>query len=134
MDSVPGVDEGLYNFLGHQLLSFLSDEVAPTDNISINGASRPAHLTEKELDDLFLSAFDEFDGVDSQIGEACASKSISNGVEMVEPTSETSNATSNASHPSKATRKFAQPVSNKDIVKTMQSAIPQKTQRDSKYC
>ena len=56
MDSVPGVDEGLYNFLGHQLLSFLSDKVAPTDSISINGASRPAHLTEKELDmdDLFL--------------------------------------------------------------------------------
>ena len=67
MDSVPGVDEGLYSFLGHQLLSCLSDKVvlAPTDNISINGASCPAHLTEKKLDDLFLSAFDEFDGVDS---------------------------------------------------------------------
>ena len=63
MDSVPGVDEGLYNFLSNQLLPFLLDEVAPTDNISING-SRPTHQTEKELDDLFLSAFDDFDEVE----------------------------------------------------------------------
>ena len=51
MDSVPGVDEELYNFLGHQLLPFLSDGIAPTDNI--NNAARPTHLTEKDLDKCF---------------------------------------------------------------------------------
>ena len=51
-------------------------------------------------------------------------------MQNVEPTS----ATSNASHPAKAIRKFAQPVSNKDIVKTMHSAIPTTTRRDNKYC
>ena len=59
MDSVPGVDKELYNFLGHQLLPFLSDGIAPTDNI--NNAARPTHLTKKDLDNLFLSAFEECD-------------------------------------------------------------------------
>ena len=36
--------------------------------------------------------------------------------------------------PPKAIRKFAQAVSNEDITKTMHSAIPQKMQRDNKYC
>ena len=36
--------------------------------------------------------------------------------------------------PPKAIRKFAQAVSNEDITKTMHSAIPQKKQRDNKYC
>ena len=62
MDSVSEVDkEGLDNFLGYQLLPFLSDKGAPADNISINAAGH-THLTEKELDDLFSNAFEEFDG------------------------------------------------------------------------
>ena len=100
-----------------------------TDNI-FNNAAVPTHQTEKELDDLFLSAFDDFDGVDSRIGEACSNKSVSKVVQNMEPTS----APSNASHTAKAIRKFAQPVSNKDIAKTMLSAIPTKTHRDNKYC
>ena len=65
MDSIPGVDEELYNFLGHQLLPFLLDRIASTGNI--NNAARPTHLTEKDLDNLFLSAFKEYDGADSPI-------------------------------------------------------------------
>ena len=180
MDSVPGVDEELYNFLGSQLLPFLSDKITPTDNINSN-AARSSHLTEKELDNLFSSAFEEYDGVDRQIreyNEASSSKTVSN---VITPTLAKSNASypssskssvskpestasnflhpsyvikakskgsresnvvkppalkaSNPSHPlPKAIRKFAQAVSNEDIARTMHSAIPQKTQRDNKYC
>ena len=129
MNSVPEVDkEGLYNFLGDQLLPFLSDEDAPTDNISID-AIGPTQFTEKELDDLFLNAFEDLDGVRSQLSEskACSSKNASNVVRTVEPIS----AKSNTSHIS---RKFAKPVSTDDIAKTMQSTIPKKTQKDNKYC
>ena len=129
MDSVSEVaKEELSNFLGDQLLPFLSDEDAPTDNIYIDAAG-PTHLTEKELDSLFSNAFEEFYGVSSQLGEvsdACSDKNV----QTMEPTS----AASNTSNPSKAIRKFAQPVSSEDIAKTMQSAIPKKTQRDTKYC
>ena len=121
MDSVSEVaKEELSNFLGDQLLPFLSDEDAPTDNIYIDAAG-PTHLTEKELDSLFSNAFEEFYGVSSQLGEisdACSDKNV----QTIEPTS----AVSNASNPSKAIRKFAQPVSSEDIAKTMQSAIPKK--------
>ena len=180
MDSVPGVDEELYNFLGSQLLPFLLDEIAPTDNINSN-AARSSHLTEKELDNLFSSAFEEYDGADRQIreyNEASSSKTVSN---LITPTLAKSNASypssskssvsklestasnflhvikakskgsressisnvvkppalkaSNPSHPlPKAIRKFSQVVSNEDITRTMHSAIPQKTQRDNKYC
>ena len=49
--------ETLLNYLGDQLLLFiLPNEDTPTDG-NLMG---PTHLTEEELDELFIGAFDEF--------------------------------------------------------------------------
>ena len=100
-----------------------------TDNIPIDTAG-PSHLTEEELDDLFSNAFEELDEVSSylEVSEACSNKNASN------VTTKPISAKSNPSHSSKTIRKFAQPVSSEDIAKSMQSAIPKKTQNDTKYC
>ena len=156
--------EELYNFLGSQLLPFLSDEIAPTDNVNII----EVHLTKKELDNLFSN------GADRQIkeyNEVSLSNTVSNLMMPISAMSNTSYASSSSSsdskpeatasnslHPSyvvkakskgsressvsnvvkplmlKAIKKFAHAVSNEDITKMMDSAIPQKMQIDNKYC
>ena len=139
MNSVTEVDkEGLSSFLSYQLLPFLSDGETPTDNISGDtptdnipiDTAGPSHLTEEELDDLFSNAFEELDEVSSylEVSEACSNKNASS------VTTKPISAKSNPSHSSKTIRKFAQPVSSEDIAKSMQSAIPKKTQYDTKYC
>ena len=78
LESVSEADkEALYNFLGDELLPFISDEDTP-----MNTLTGPTHLTEKELDELFFSAFEELEGASIQFKEVTNSsnKDVSNAV------------------------------------------------------
>ncbi|XP_065902920.1 zinc finger MYM-type protein 2-like [Dysidea avara] len=133
LESVSEADkEALYNFLGDELLPFISDEDTPTTG--------PTHLTEKELDELFFIAFEELEGASIQFKEVTnssnkiVSNAVAGNVVQNERTTIAESTSGSSKVSSKAARKFAKPVTKEDIATTMQSAIPKKTQRDNKYC
>ena len=49
--------EGLHNFLSYQILPFISDDVDMfVDNILVGDST---HLNKQELDEIFVSAFEQ---------------------------------------------------------------------------
>ena len=117
MDSLQSEIEQLHDFLGDNLLLFVLDEHTLT-NMFIS--SNTQHLTEKELDKIFNSAFEEFNK-ESQRTEV-NNHDTSDDVVNIKP-----------KRSSKATWNFAKPVSCKDITEAIQKAVPEKTQRHNKY-
>ena len=116
----------LRDFLGDDLFLFVSDGETPTTNFAYGS---PSHLefTEKELDELFNNAFEEFDGYNiEKQGIKVNSRKNDNDTAMA-----SAMATKRRTKP---TRNFAPPISNKDITVAMQKAVPEKTQKDNKYC
>ena len=107
MDSLQSEIEQLCDFLGDELLLFFSDEHTPTNTFI---SSNTQHLTEKELDEIFNSAFEEFNK-ESQRTEV-NNHDTSDDVVNIKP-----------KRPSKATRNFAKPVSFKDITEAIQKAV-----------
>ena len=81
-------------------------------------SSNTKHLTEKELDEIFNSAFEEFNK-ESQRTEV-NNHDTSDDVVNIKP--------------KRASRNFAKPVSCKDITEAVQKAVPEKTPSDNKYC
>ena len=72
---------------------------------------------------MFNNAFEEFDGYNTE----------KQGIE-VNSRKNDNDTTMATKRRTKATRNFAPPISNKDITEAMQNAVPEKTQRDNKYC
>ncbi len=112
--------QALAELLNPQLLAFVTDETTPTGATSNPGlgctssspnCAYPDPRPEEELDALFLAAVKDFENSQSEIDGICKPKPKG-----------------------KQARPFAKPVSKEDLDKTMQSAVPDKTQRDTRYC
>ena len=107
--------EDLHGFLDDKLLQFISDKRPPTTN-DVSSPTLP-ELTEKELDELFNTAFEQHEK---------ESNSVISTATSVKRTSKAVTAAS--------TRSFAKPVSSKEVDEAIQRGVPKKTQEDNIYC
>lgn len=114
----------LRDFLDDELFLFVSDGYTPTNNF-IDGSPSHSEFKEKELDEIFTNAFEEFDSYSTEEQESGVNFGKADSSMVVTDTRQASR---------QAPRIFGKPVSNEDITRAMQKAVPEKTQKDNKYC
>ena len=121
----------LKDFLDNELFLFVLDSKVDTptsNNVAPVGFPTQTNITETEIDEMFLQAFEELDD-----------KSMLKLQEAVIPATKKDRHAAAVSQLSDQSamagnRPFAKPVSSKDIEQVIKSAVPETMQQDNKYC